>query len=329
MKQYTISTVDENMNFLRFLHKVLPLAGTGFLYKMLRKKNLTLNGRKANGRESLHKGDTVQIWFSDETFQKFAHSAPQQEIRGKNLTGPLSLFKKWILYEDEHILLVNKPAGLLTQRDYSGSISLNDFLLSWCKKQHALTRPSVCNRLDRNTSGLVICGKSTIGLQTMNRVLRDRSLDKRYLALVVGRPPASGSFRSFMRKNHQWNRAELFHEKIPEAVPLETAFETLSSCTWKEERVSLVLLHLISGKTHQIRAQFAFEGFPLLGDPKYFSKASRALSRDLNLKCQCLHSYQIHFPGIPGPLSYLSGKNFTAPVPEKMEKLLHVFHFSY
>ena len=194
MKEIVIGNNEQGKRLDAFLAGYLPNASKGFIYKMLRKKNITLNGKKAEGTEKLKKDDSIKIFFSDETFEKFRPNSgsaisKQFEFKALKALGELE-----IIYEDANILLVNKPAGVLSQKSQKEDISLNDWLIEYLLKKGDITaseletyKPSICNRLDRNTSGLVICAKSLFGARTMNGMLKDRTLDKYYRTIVSGK----------------------------------------------------------------------------------------------------------------------------------------------
>ena len=207
MKEVTITKREEGQRFDRFLGKYLPGASSGFLHKMLRKKNIKLNGKKAEGREKLSAGDLIQIFFSDETFEKF--QKPQEGGKQDTFTDGKSIVQRTqgkqlertkqkkrltkeemnlreqvkVLYSSEDILVFHKPAGMLSQRAKADDDSLNDYLIDYCVKNGIISReelaafrPSVANRLDRNTSGIVLAGISIRGLQTLSTMLRERTL---------------------------------------------------------------------------------------------------------------------------------------------------------
>ena len=199
MQEFIIQKEEAGQTVMKYMARLLPEASMGLLRKSMRKKNIVLNGKKIEGREKIAAGDSVKVWFSDETIEKF---------RGKREEAPkrdYPDFETWILYEDENIVILNKPAGLLSQGDTSGAPSLNEALLS-ARESRAGVTPSICHRLDRNTSGLVIAGKTVRGLQEMNALIKARSLTKVYQALVYGKTPASGILKGYLVKDHERNQ---------------------------------------------------------------------------------------------------------------------------
>ena len=310
MREVTIGPNEGGQRFDKYLKKYLKEAGSGFLYKMLRKKNITLNGHKADGSEKLNAGDQVCFFLAEETIEKFRGTvSPVSTVRKEEL---LSIP---VLYEDSQVLLADKPAGLLTQKaqaqDYSLNEWLTDYLLAGGKlKEEDLStfRPSVCNRLDRNTSGLVICGKTLAGSQKMSELIRDRNLHKFYRLFVAGKPPAEGLAESWLLREENSNQVRIYEKKPADsrAVPVRTGWRLLEAY----EDCSCLEVELFTGKTHQIRAQFAAAGHPLLGDGKYGRERD---NKQYGRSFQALYSYKLEFtfPTDAGLLEYLRGKVFT------------------
>lgn len=323
MRTITAGTNDAGQKLYKLLAKHLNLAPKGFLYKMMRKKNITLNGKKCDGSEMLRPGDEIRLFLSDETVEKFS------EVRVQRVKKvPLD-----IIYKDEHVLLINKPAGMLSQKAKEGDESLVEYLIQYLLDGGKLSmedlrgfRPSVCNRLDRNTSGLVVCGRSLPALQAMARVFKDRSVHKYYLTVVAGQVRESRHIRGWLKKDEKSNRAEILPdpgdasgEGSRDALPIETEYEPLSV----GERFTLLRVALITGRSHQIRAHLASEGHPVVGDAKYGDPAVNRLAKErYGVSCQLLHSHEIHFPELHEPLEKLSGRNFQAPVPPVFHRLL-------
>ena len=172
MKQFTISPNESGQRFDKYLKKLLSNASGSFVYKMLRKKNITLNDRKADGTEKLNAGDLVKLFLSDETFEKF--SGKDETNSGYMKLKSIDSGRLQVVYEDDDVIIINKPSGMLSQKAVPEDISANEYILSYLIRKGALSeeqlktfKPSICNRLDRNTSGLLIAGKTLKGLQTM------------------------------------------------------------------------------------------------------------------------------------------------------------------
>lgn len=339
MQSFQIGKNEAGQRLDKFLHKYLPNAGNGFLYKMIRKKNITLNGKKAEGSEFLKEGDNVSFFFSEETFFKFSGISPSTEFSScKDLKEDTAIeeyasaYKKFqdiqIIYEDAHVLLLNKPAGILTQKAQKDSLSANEWLISYLLHTGQITlqelhtfRPSVCNRLDRNTSGLVLCGKSFAGSQSLSCLIRERSVKKLYRTFVKGQMNETKHITGYLAKDEQKNKVSVSLAKAREDMaPIETVFEpikALSDMTYLE-------VELITGKTHQIRAHLAAIGHPILGDYKYGDKKwNDRYQQNYGIRSQVLHAYRMEFPELEGVLEPLSGKKFKAPLPEIFTTCLH------
>ena len=339
MQEFKIGPNESGQRLDKFLHKYLKEANSGFLHKMLRKKNITLNKKKADGKEMLEVGDLVQFFFSEETFLKFKGAAKSSEIdknsygEGKNSCKRSQNFsyeqayKKFknieIIFENEHILLINKPAGVLSQKSVSSDVSVNEWLIGYLLEQGKITpeqletfKPSICNRLDRNTSGIMICGKSLIGSQTMNSLIKTRKIRKFYRTFVKGNIKESASIKGYLKKDEKSNKVTLKDridtKEEKDYVFIETGYKPIAC----KEEYTYLEVELITGKTHQIRAHLASINHPLLGDEKYGDRNWNQNFKKVKIpKWQLLHSYRIEFPQIEGDLKELSGQEFTAKEP--------------
>ena len=417
MREVTITPSLEGMRLDRMLQKYLSGATTSFLYKMLRKKNITLNGKKAAGNEKLAAGDVVRIWFSAETLEKFLDPAlaaagdslteepgtgrqevrrtesertaavePEKTGRGELLSGAgrrrseslsgadprrseslsgagrgrsetlsgagrrrsepfpgagrrisneglpaaAGQFRQWILYEDENIIVADKPAGLLTQKAEPSDSSLNEYLIAYLLESGrtslpdlALCRPSVCNRLDRNTSGLVLAGKTQAGLRAMSAMFRDRTAQKYYLCAAAGRFEEAVTIDGWLKKDPKTNIVALSRTPQEDSRKILTRFHPLAFAEESGQAFTLLEAELITGRTHQIRAHLASIGHPILGDPKYGIPALNQRLRDqYRIKSQMLHAYRIVMPdGMEAPLSECSGREWRTPIPAEFARL--------
>ena len=307
MKEFKITDAETGQTLLKYLSKILPLAPISLLHKSLRKKNITINHKKCSGKEILGDSDIVQIWFSDETFSLFSKKTKKYSSKKRNFN-----FAKHIIYEDEHIIIVNKPPGILTQGDDSGEFTLNDALLEYYNfKNDSTAKPSVCNRLDRNTDGLILCGKTISGLQTLNEIIKNRSLLKKYHCIVFGKTKKEETLKSFLTKSNENNKVTISNNKTNNSLPIETRYKRISMIEKSGFPCSLLEVQLVTGRSHQIRAHLSFIGHPILGDKKYGTKESIALSNQLKMDYQLLQAFSLTFPVLQGKLSYLSKKTFS------------------
>lgn len=322
MKYITVSENEAGQRLDKLLAKFLREAPKSFLYKMMRKKNITLNGKKVQGNEMLQVGDEIRLFFSDETLEKFQGSTPMAAVPKQAARKKLD-----IIYEDEHIVLINKPSGMLSQKARPQDISLTEHLIvhlmeegSITKEQLASFRPAVCNRLDRNTSGLVVAGKSLVGLQTMSRLLNERTMRKYYRCIVAGKLTGSQHLKGYLWKDEKTNKVHILKEERPDAKWIETKYRAVKSANG----LTLLEVHLITGRSHQIRAHLASIGHPIVGDTKYgHPDLNRSYQQSHGIKCQLLHAYRLEMPEkLEGRLDYLAGKKFEAPLPGIYTKLL-------
>ncbi len=301
----------------KFLAKYMNEASKSFFYKMMRKKNITLNGKKCEGNEKLAEGDVVKLFLAEDTIEKFS-SVQVQEVKKVDLD---------ILYEDDEIILVNKPAGMLSQKAKETDESLVEYLIDYLLGSGKLTesglrafRPSVCNRLDRNTSGIVAAGKSLAGLQMLSGVFKDRSIHKYYQCLVSGEIRDVKTVDGWLLKDEKKNQvriltdveAKRFEGKGGDEEPkrIRTKYEPIAT----DGRFTLLRVTLLTGRSHQIRAHLASLGHPIVGDFKY-GGVSKVNPSGRTVKYQLLHSYRLEFPKLAEPFAYLSGRVFEAPMP--------------
>ena len=296
MKEFIINKTNENQRLDKYLKRILPASSNSFLYKMLRKKNIELNGKRAKGDEILKSGDSIKIFFSDDTFSKMSDSVKE------NLNVFLDAYKNIknveIVFEQEDFMIVNKPEGVLTQKDKSSIPSLNEWCIGYLLSKNFIDekslkefRPSVLNRLDRNTKGLVIFGKTLTGSQRLSELIKKRDIKKYYFAKTEGGCDLNGLYKAYLSKDEKTNKVTIYDDikNIPKNIkysPISTKINVLKS----EKDYSLLEIELITGKSHQIRAHLVHLGYPLLGDKKYNGKT------DSNLKYQELIAYKLVFP---------------------------------
>ncbi len=321
MQEFKIGKNEAGQRLDKYLKKLLPNAGTSFLYKMLRKKNIVWNGKKADGSEKITEGDLVNIYFTDETLATFmGQSVTEKEYQSRTIPAD----KLELIYEDDDIVLINKPAGMLSQKAKPEDISANEYLLAYLLTSGQITetelrtfKPAVCNRLDRNTTGLLIAGKSLKGLQEMSEMLKNRTVKKYYRCIVSGQMKESAFLQGYLFKDEQHNQVKILREPRAEAKYIETAYQPIQSDTEK----TLIEVHLITGRSHQIRAHLASIGHPIIGDPKYGnSRINSKWKQTAGITGQLLHSYRMEFP---------DGRSFIAPLGTEFERVLNIVGDNY
>lgn len=375
MREFCIQDNEAGQRFDKYLKKLLSEAPGSFVYKMLRKKNITLNGKKADGTEKLAGGDLVRLFLADDTFEKFSgrdkvsaryeslkslgepegtvsspkefpgdpeasYSASKCTLSGSEDTlnasknalrcseGTLSSSKSTlreskaastkknprtmhgtyesvlpVLYEDNDILIVNKPSGMLSQKAKPTDISANEYILHYLIAKGELTEetmqtfmPSICNRLDRNTSGILIAGKTLKGLQETADALKERTVLKYYRCIVKGELKEKAYIRGWLTKEERTNKVTVSKAapKGKDAQPIETEYRPVHVKNGYTE----LEVHLITGRSHQIRAHLSSIGHPIIGDPKYGDqKVNAYFRRECKITSQMLHAYRIVLAG--------------------------------
>lgn len=329
MKKIVVSKNEAGQKLLKLLAKYLNAAPQSFLHKMLRKKNITLNGKKADGSELLRETDEVCLFLSEETIASFQgkNSENTTAVEQKKTTKkPKELSDIRVMYEDEDVLILNKPAGVLSQKAVPEDYSLNEWVIDYLLDQGKLSkealqtfRPGVCNRLDRNTSGLITAGKSLAGLQTLSELFKERTVHKDYLCIVQGAVKNASRLQGYLEKDDRTNKVTVEAKKrSEESSYIETEYTPVTA----NGKYTLLRVRLITGKTHQIRAHLASVGHPLLGDAKYGMPAeNRQLRNRFGLKYQLLHAAYLEFPETLSACEELSGRKLSAPVPQQFLRI--------
>ncbi len=314
MKSFTIKENEAGQRLDKYLRKLLPDAPGSFVYKMLRKKNIVLNQKKATGSEHLALGDEVTCFLSDETYEKFSKSSGDtiRQLKGIPLQSAVA-----VIYEDENLLVMNKPAGMLSQKAKEADISANEHMIAYLLETKAISteqlhtfRPSVCNRLDRNTSGILLAGKTLHGLQQLSAELKSRSMKKYYRCLVKGDLKKKQLLKGYLLKDERENTVSVLKNGTPGGKYIETEYDPLE----RFGDYTLLEVHLITGRSHQIRAHLASIGHPIIGDPKYGDAVqNRVFKKAAGINRQLLHAYRVCFP---------DGREVVADLPADFEAAL-------
>ena len=324
MKELRIGQNDAGQRLDRFVGKAVPLLPESLLQKYIRLKRIKLNGKGAKRDTRLAAGDVLQLYINDEFFEK-----PREENSYLKVGTP----KLNIVYEDENILLLDKKPGVLCHSagvwDYNTLIANVQAYMAqkgeWRPKEENAFAPALCNRIDRNTGGIVIAAKNAEALRILNDKIRDREIEKYYLCAVQGRPrPPAGRLENYLFKDAKKNQVSVKNRSEPGAKTAVTEYRLLKS----KGKLSLVECRLLTGRTHQIRAQMAYAGWPLLGDGKY---GSERFNKDFGEKGQALYSYRLEFafPTDAGILNYLRGRQFRVQQVDFAEKYFDVTDLNF
>ena len=306
MREFTIGKNDAGQRLDRWLGKTLPLLPAPLAQKYIRLKRVKVNGKGSARDVRLQVGDLLQLYINDEFFDQ-----PRED------NAFLAVFKPKldIVYEDENLMLLNKRPGLLCHADEHEKVNtlithIQAYLYQkkeWNPRDEHSFTPALCNRIDRNTGGIVMAAKNAETLRILNQKIKEREIAKFYLAIIHGRmAPPQGKLEGFLLKDESRAQVKVFHKPVPGGKSAATLYKTLKV----NRGLSLVECELLTGRTHQIRAQFAAAGHPLLGDGKYGRERD---NKQYGRSFQALYSYKLEFtfPTDAGLLEYLRGKVFT------------------
>ena len=322
MKQYTATANDEGVRLSRFVQSVTRDFPTSLLYKSFRNKRIKVNGKKGVPEDRIKAGDLIELYINDEYFEQVREEEAFRRIKTPRLT---------VVYEDENILLADKAPGMVVHADEKGD---SDTLIAhiqaylyqsgaWNPDDAASFATALCNRIDRNTGGIVIAAKTAEALRILNDKIKEHELKKKYLCVVLGRPsPPKGRIENFLRRDEKRKQVTLHDRPVPGAKTAKTLYRTLAST----KELSLVECVLLTGRTHQIRAHMASIGCPLLGDGKY-GRGDR--NRACGETGQLLYSYELTFAfeSDAGALQYLDGRTFRVRRIDFVQKYFPDFRF--
>ena len=320
MQVLKVTSQDEGQRLDKFLGKFMPEAPKSFLYKMMRKKNIVLNGKKAEGMERVAEDDEVKLFLSDATIEGFKHKTGPSDAEPDKLD---------IIFEDNDILVVNKPVGMLSQKADKDDISVVEYVNAYLKAKtigdgdYSVFNAGICNRLDRNTSGLIVAGKTVKGLQWMNSIFRERGLKKYYLCIVRGNINSAERLDGYLTKNENHNNVTITQYETEGSSRIITEYEPLQHGSLDGNIYTLLKVHLVTGKAHQIRAHLKSTGHPVAGDAKYGHKdLYKTFRREFGLRHQLLHAWRLEFgnsSSIPGKYN---GMVLEAPLPKEFKDIM-------
>lgn len=317
MKKIQITENDANQRIDKYIKKLLVNAPTNFIYKMFRKKDIKVNGKKVNEKYILKNNDVVEMFLYEDKFKEFTAT--------KDIYNVKKTFK--VLYEDNHVLIVYKPAGLLVHEDKNESVNtLTNQVLSYLANKNELDlsrentfMPGPVHRLDRNTSGIVIFGKTLAALQVLNEMIKQRHcIEKSYLTICKGKVNQKRNLKGYIVKLDDQAQVKLVSKDYPGALTMETIVKPVKY----NNDYSKVEVTLITGRMHQIRVHLSSIDHPIIGDRKYGDfELNKFVKNEFGLNHQLLHAYKIRFVKSFGILAYLQDKEIVCPVPKLFEKI--------
>ncbi len=305
MREIIIDKNENEQRLDRFLKKYLSEAPQGFVYKMIRKKNIKVNGTKAQPETIIYEGDKVQLYLSEETIDKFV--AVKGEIKSKLVPS--------IIYEDDNIILINKPAGILSHgasKEFEENIvdSMISYLIEkgdFVPRIQKTFTPSICNRLDRNTSGIIIGAKNYQSLKAINEAIKKGKIRRFYKTIVKGNIKKEFTAEGYLSKDEDKNKVTVHEDDSEGSKKITTVIKPLKN----KNGYTLLEIELITGRTHQIRGHLYSLGYPVIGDRKYGNKEiNRKFNKEYSLDNQWLHGYKIELNGLNDEFEYLNSKVF-------------------
>lgn len=319
MKELNITSKEENQRIDKYLQKYFNAAPKSLIYKLIRKKKIKLNGSRIEGSEILCCGDIIKIYLSEETMESFMELKVINKRAGKID----------VIYEDDNILVCNKPVGMLSHPESSeDKDTLIDRILFYLYEKNEFNinkestfTPAICNRLDRNTSGIVICGKNLISVQSLNKMFLERKVDKYYTAMVKGEIKTKGILEGYHTKDSSQNKVCISKEEVENSSKVLTEYKPIKS----NKGFTLLEIKLITGKSHQIRAHLKSMDTPVVGDIKYGDRSvNEFVRRKIGVRSQLLHAERIILKEKEGHLSYMCNKEIIAHKTEIFEKTIEI-----
>ena len=314
MQRFVVSDSESGQTLEKYIRKVLKDAPLSFIYKLFRKKDVKVNGHWQKEKYVISEGEEVSVYITDSQLEEFIK---------KNKEHELVNISSWIVYEDKNILIINKPRGVIVQKDDGNSIPLDEMVISYLinKGEYDPIKdlgytPAPSHRLDRNTAGLVVFGKNISTLRYLSKIMQDKTLiEKKYLALVVGEVDGEGEINSSLEKNSKTGRVRVSEN----GKPALTKYKSVKVL----DGFSLLEVTLLTGRTHQIRVHLSSINHPVVGDSKYGDyQVNKEIESKYGFKNQFLVSYMLKFNKLDEPLKYLSGKSFKIDLPKEMNDLL-------
>lgn len=315
MISFIIKKEEEGQTLEKFVKKALSEAPLSFIYKLFRKKDVKVNGHWKDKKYSISSGEEISIYITDSQLEEFKRQVESKQVED---------ISKWIIYEDENILLVNKPRGVLVQKNSEDSNALDEMVISYLinkgeydPNKNLGYKPAPAHRLDRNTAGIVVFGKNIATLRYLSEALNDKSvISKRYLALVKGEINKDGEINAPLLKNSKSQRVSVSNEGKP-SITRYKVVETFKGYT-------LLEVELLTGRTHQIRVHMAYINHPVVGDSKYGDyELNKEIESKYGFKNQFLEAHQLDFHKLNNPLKYLSGRSFKISLNDEFLNLIN------
>lgn len=314
MQKFIVKDNESGQTLEKYVRKVLKDAPLSFIYKLFRKKDVKVDGHWQKEKYLISSGEEITIYISDSQLIEF---------KKKSVDTSMNNISSWIVYEDKNILIINKPRGVIVQKDKSGTPALDEMVISYLINKGEYDpnvdlgyTPAPSHRLDRNTAGLIIFGKNIATLRYLSKVIQDKNIiNKKYLTLVKGVINKEGEINAPLVKNSKTGRVNVSSDG-KEAITVYKAIKNINDFT-------LLEVTLLTGRTHQIRVHLAYINHPVVGDSKYGDyELNKRLEKEYGFKNQFLLSYSLKFNKLDAPLEYLSGKSFKIDLPDELKELL-------